>query len=209
MRARLALLLLPFALGALALRQAVVPMGDAVAASLAPPRARHAWEHEEPRSLVLGPGGPDGASGSDGFFVRFPEVAVVRPPSPESRGSLLSPAERGKEAAGDASAPAPPVATILVPAAAVARAMQRRDVGAVNAVSPEGAPVGASLRGVSRYRTGLRDGDVVVSVAGTPTPNVGAMVSAAMAAAQGGAPRISGQIMREGARMNVVLELPK
>jgi predicted amino acid-binding ACT domain protein len=49
----------------------------------------------------------------------------------------------------------------------------------------------------------------VVTVAGTRTPTVAAMVSAAMAAATSGATRISGRIMRGDATYAVVLELPK
>ena len=97
----------------------------------------------------------------------------------------------------------------MVPASAVTRAMQRRDVGATNASAADGSPLGARLVGVSRYRTGLRDGDVVVSVAGTRTPTVEAMVGTAMRAASGGATRLSGRIVRGDATFAVVIELPK
>ena len=66
----------------------------------------------------------------------------------------------------------------------------------------------ARLAGVSKYRTGLRDGDIVVSVAGTRTPTVSAMASAAMQAASSGATRISGRVVRGDASYAVVLELP-
>jgi S1-C subfamily serine protease len=102
-----------------------------------------------------------------------------------------------------------PKATIFVPAALVARALERRDVGATNATTPDGAQLGARLVGVSKYRTGLRDGDVVVSVAGTRTPTVRAMTTAALQAAGGVAPRISGRILRGDTTMTVVLELPR
>ncbi|GAC1522191.1 MAG: hypothetical protein NVS3B10_22610 [Polyangiales bacterium] len=102
-----------------------------------------------------------------------------------------------------------PTSTIFVPASVVTRALERRDVVATNATARDGAPLGARLGGVGKYETGLRDGDVVVMVAGTRTPTVDAMVSAAMAVATSGAPRISGRILRGAATYAVVLELPK
>ena len=60
-----------------------------------------------------------------------------------------------------------------------------------------------------RYRTGLRDGDIVVAVAGTRTPTVAAMVAVAMQAAGNGATHLAGRIVRGDATLAVVLELPK
>ena len=78
--------------------------------------------------------------------------------------------------------------------------MERRDVGATNAIAPDGSALGARLAGVSRYDTGLRDGDVVVAVAGYAVPRpFSAMVATAMQAAGGGATRLSGRIVREDA----------
>ena len=102
-----------------------------------------------------------------------------------------------------------PKATIFVPAPVVARALERRDVGATNALAPDGSHLGARLAGVGKYHAGLRDGDVVVFVGGTRTPTVSAMISAAMQSATNGAPRISGRILRGGEAMAVVLEVPR
>jgi hypothetical protein len=95
--------------------------------------------------------------------------------------------------------------TIVVPANVVARAIQQRDITATNATKPDGA----KLAGVGKYGVGLKDGDVVVSVNGTRTPNVGAMVAAGLGAAQAGASKISGKIVRGEATYAVVLELPR
>ncbi len=95
--------------------------------------------------------------------------------------------------------------TIVVPAAVVAQAIQRRDVSATSSTKPPGA----KLVGVGKYGTGLRDGDVVVSVEGRRTPNVDALVQAGLGAANSGAPRITGKIVRGEASYVVVLELPK
>jgi hypothetical protein len=98
-----------------------------------------------------------------------------------------------------------PKGTIVVPANVVARAIQQRDITATNATKPDGA----KLAGVGKYGVGLKDGDVVVSVNGTRTPNVGAMVAAGLGAAQAGASKISGKIVRGDATYAVVLELPR
>jgi hypothetical protein len=129
-------------------------------------------------------------------------------------GSAFATVDQAKDAGADAarvpspSLAGPPKATIGVPAAAVTRALEKHDVGATNASAPDGSPLGARLTGVSRYRTGLRDGDVVVSVAGARTTTVDAMIGAAMAAASAGATRISGRIVRGTAVYAVVIELP-
>jgi hypothetical protein len=96
-------------------------------------------------------------------------------------------------------------ATIVVPAKVVAQAIQRRDVSATSSTKPPGA----KLVGVGKYGTGLRDGDVVVSVEGKATPTVEALVQAGLGAAQSGAPKITGKIVRGEATYTVVLEVPR
>lgn len=206
-------------------RLAVAPVGDAIASGLA--RAVPSAAIAPPKSSA-----PESAT-------EAPSVAPIPDPTDEqleSVGALprrvasRSPLPRRENAATAEEGPAPaltiavdaeptpasppivgdaPKATIFVPAALVSRALERRDVGATNAKTADGAQLGARLAGVSKYRTGLRDGDVVVSVAGTRTPNVSAMASAAMQAAGHGATRLSGRILRGDAVYAVVLELPK
>ncbi|HSO33268.1 MAG TPA: hypothetical protein VLT33_12130 [Labilithrix sp.] len=120
------------------------------------------------------------------------------------------------EPPADAGAPRPPPKrempprpTIVVPAQAVARALEKRDVGATNALAPDGTPLGAKLVGVSKYGTGLKDGDIVTSVGGVPTPTVDALVGAGVRASIGGATQLSGKILRGATTYAVVLELPK
>jgi hypothetical protein len=103
---------------------------------------------------------------------------------------------------------APPKGTISVPAAVVAKAIRKRDVSARNATGAGGEPLGARVAGVSRYGTGLRDGDVVVFVAGARTRTVDAMTTAALSAVAAGAKRLRGKILRGGAIYAVVLEVP-
>lgn len=213
-------LALPLVIGALswcALRLAVAPVGDAIASGLAravPPAASAAPE-TAPESGFASPSVAPIPEPTDEQL----EAVGALPRRVASRGPSAhraSPADRAGDIANEggpvAAASAPgdaPKATIFVPAAIVARALERRDVGATNALTADGSQLGARLVGVGKYRTGLRDGDVVVSVAGTRTPNVSTMTSAAMQAAASGAPRISGRVVRGDTSIAVTLELPK
>jgi hypothetical protein len=217
-RWKLALPLLPFLLGAIALRLAIAPLGDALAKAavrIAPELP--AAPSSEPAVASLPPAPLPPAAAEEGVAV-LPRRIAARAPVPhrgetrETRETIDEPRDGGTDggrapSAGERSDP--PKSTIVVPASVVTRALERRDVAATNVTTADGAPLGARLAGVGKYKTGLRDGDVVVTVAGTRTPTVEAMVSAAMAAASNGAPRISGRILRGDATYTVVLELPR
>lgn len=114
-----------------------------------------------------------------------------------------------RDAGADAKPSDAPKGTIVVPAAVVQRVIDKRDVSGTNAVAPDGSALGVRLVGVSKYKAGLRDGDIVVSVSGRKTPNVDAIVAAGILAASTGASRLSGRILRGTATYDVVLELPK
>lgn len=218
-------LALPFVIGAAVLRLAVAPAGDAIAGAVAKTAAA-----ASARPVPPPPSAPSAPAENDlEPDVLDGEAALVPlgPSAPQAPGRLGRVASRGptahrasideaRDAGMDAArTPAPPSltdapkATIVVPAAVVTRALEKRDVGATNATAPDGSALGARLAGVGRYRAGLRDGDVVISVGGTRTPTVAAMVSAGMAAAGNGATRISGRIVRGESVYAVVVELPK
>jgi hypothetical protein len=201
-RQQIAALALPFLIGAFALRLAIAPIGDAIAGDVAratPPRARTVSPGLTSADV---PRGRDSQGSSEPRKREGPGIA--------EQSLVPSSALRASEVPCDlASSCAAVQGTIVVPASAVTRAMKRHDVSATNAVAADGSPLGARLAGVSRYGTGLRDGDVVVSVAGTRTPTVAAMVSTAMQAAGGGATRLSGRIVRGTAAFSVVIELPQ
>jgi hypothetical protein len=223
----------------LALRLSVAPMGDAIGGSLAraatsPPSKASDPAPEPAASVACGACPACGASGMCGVcsvcgtsnddaesgdesaalqdeaaasstgLHADPRRIAARMPAPR-RTSVEESKDAGAGRASDSS----PKTTIVVPASAVMRAMQKRDVSAANALAPDGSPLGARLAGVSRYRTGLRDGDVVVSVAGTRTRTVEALVAAGMQAASGGATSISGRVLRGDTTYAVILELPK
>jgi S1-C subfamily serine protease len=106
------------------------------------------------------------------------------------------------------STAAPAKGAIEVPASAVARAIERKDVRATNAVGTDGKPIGVRIHGVNRYRAGLRDGDVILSVAGTPTETTTMLVEVSMKVLAAGATKLTGKIARESETWDVVLELP-
>ena len=98
--------------------------------------------------------------------------------------------------------------TIVVPAQAVASAIAEKKVGARDAVDEDGHPIGARIHGVARYKTGLQNGDIIVSVGGTPTPTTRALVDVAMKIAKTGATKLTGKIRRGDTLYDVVLEIP-
>jgi hypothetical protein len=216
-------LALPLAIGVLSwcgARLAIAPMGDAIAAKLAravpkPPSPAPSPEPDPPPTQLGAPipDPTDEELEAVGVVVPAPRRVASRSPTSHRATAGEEPVATNGADALPLAVAAPvddaPKATIFVPATLVSRALERRDVGATNARAPDGSALGARLLGVTKYRTGLRDGDVVVSVGATRTPNVSAMVSAAMQSASAGAPRISGRIMRGDAVFAVVLEVPR
>jgi hypothetical protein len=209
-------LALPFLFGALSLRFAIAPLGDAIAsaAARAVPEPQRPAASASPDIPALPPAPlppfPPAVElgGAGGEEPALPRRIASRAPAPR-RETIDEARDAGTEGGRAASVSDAPKSTIVVPAAVVTRALERRDVSATNASAPDGAPLGARLAGVGKYKTGLRDGDVVVTVGGTRTPTVNAMVNAAMAVATSGATRISGRILRGDTIIAVVLELPK
>lgn len=211
-------LALPFVIGAAAARSAVAPIGDALARQAGvvagllsgpAPRAGRAADRrtdddegsaEDGAELASSASRASSPSGRQKRERRAAIRALGNVTNEAAALAASSPA-RGPLAAG-------PAGTIVVPASLVERALQRKDVGASNATAADGTPLGARLRGVGKYRAGLRDGDVVVMVEGVATPNVEAMIMQAMRAASAGATRLSGRIRRGEATYDVVLELP-
>lgn len=220
----MALALLPFVAAAVAMRCAVGPMGDRIARSLVGvvgvggdsdgARRREGERARERAREGEGEGERGRESESEREIGREGSVGPRRVASVRAAGARRAEVEEAKDSGTDgggrpASVDDAPRGTILVPAAVVARAIEKRNVGATNANAADGSPLGARLVGVSRYGVGLRDGDVVVFVGATRTRSVEALVAAGMAAASSGASRISGRILRGEAVYAVVLELPK
>jgi hypothetical protein len=190
-------------------RAAIAPLGDSVAKTLVGVAAIAA-PSPAPSAITLSRSlAPIEASTGGAQDERRPRRTAARGESARRRETI----DREKDKDGGAAPASPaldaaPKGTISVPASAVTRAIEKRDVSATNATDAAGKPLGARLVGVSRYGTGLHDGDVVVSVSGTRTPTVDAMVGAAMSAATSGARSLHGKILRGDAIYAVVLALP-
>jgi hypothetical protein len=185
---------------------AVRPAGDTLAATLGKVAPR-APQPAEPAERADAPPGDDARLGATGVRHR----TAARGEAARRHDDGVENVE-GKDGGAPPAPPlvdAAPKGTISVPASAVTRALAKHDVSARDAVDDAGKPLGARLVGVGKYGVGLHDGDVVVFVAGTRTPTVQAMVSAAMAAAQGGAKHLRGKVLRGDAIYSVVLELPE
>jgi hypothetical protein len=108
-----------------------------------------------------------------------------------------------------ADAAAPPAATIVVPATVVQKALDEKKAGASDAVDADGKPYGARIHGVSRYETGLQNGDVIIEVGGTRVTSTKEVMEAGMKLLASGATRLTGKIARGASTYTVVLELPK
>ena len=201
-------LVVPFIVGPLLVRLAIGPVSDALAAAMM------AVAPDAPPPVVLpAADATDDAPPRDGHGENIGGEArrrmARRSAVPRAHAST-SPADAA-DAGPLPSAPAvdaAPKGTIVVHASAVAKAIERKDVGARNAKGPDGKPLGARIHGVSRYHTGLQDGDVVIWVGGVRTETTDAMVDAATKSLSAGATKLTGRILRGDDVWNVVLELP-
>jgi len=204
-------LVVPFVVGPFVVRLAIGPVSDAVAGaimSVAPDPSGPVVEREAPDEAET-PSPPRDGHGENG------EGEGRRRTARRSTGARAhapaAPSDTARADAGQApSSPvdAAPKGTIVVPASAVANAIEKKDVGARTVRGPEGKPLGARIHGVSRHHTGLQDGDIVISVGGVRTVTTDAMVDAATKALGAGATKLSGRVLRGDDVWDVVLELP-
>jgi hypothetical protein len=98
---------------------------------------------------------------------------------------------------------------LLIRADLVARAVKSGvRPSAVPAPASGMRPDGLALYGVGGFGAGLRDGDVVTSVAGTPASSVGALIGAISGAVHARAKSISAVVWRGDEKLLVTLEIP-
>jgi len=125
------------------------------------------------------------------------DVLTPTPPAPAGRG--LS----GKGLSG-------PRGGILVRASVVAAAVESGARPSGVAVPAQGfRPAGIALAGVSGFGAGLRDGDVLTRVGGTPATSVGAVIGAVAGALRQKARVITGEIWRGEQRLSIAVEIPR
>ncbi len=123
--------------------------------------------------------------------VRAPRLPPPRVPNAGGGGS--------RSEAGDAGAAAVP-SRVYVPASTVLRIARRRSVSTTPA---EG---GLALHGVGG--SGLRDGDIVTHINGTPVASQDAAVGVIMSALAAKAQHVSGTVLRNGKPIAVTVEVP-
>jgi hypothetical protein len=98
---------------------------------------------------------------------------------------------------------------ILVRTDAVVRAVQSGGRPSSSPAPASGTrPAGLSLVGVSHFGTGLRDGDILTSVGGTPATSEGAVIALVAGAISQGAKVITGVVWRDNQRLDVAVEIP-
>ena len=201
-------LVVPFIVGPFLVRLAIGPVSDALAGAMnvvapdAPPPVVSSAPADEPSEPPRDGHGEN--IGGEGRRRVARRSQAPRAPASTSRAGATDAGHAPSAPAVDAA----PKGTIVVAASAVAKAIEKKDVGARNAKGPDGKPLGARIHGVSRYHTGLQDGDVVVSVGGVRTETTDAMVEAATKSLAAGATKLTGRILRGEDVWNVVLELP-
>ena len=203
-------LVVPFLVGPFVVRLAIGPVSDAVAGAMmavapdAPPRMVEPSVPDEsaapapPREGHAENGGAEGRRHISRRSV-VPRLPVVDSGVDVDAGAVVS----------SPIVDVAPKGTIVVPASAVAKAIEEKDIGARTVRGPDGKPLGARIHGVSRHRAGLRDGDIVIYVGGVRTETTDAMVDAATKSLGAGATKLSGRILRGVDVWNVVLELPR
>lgn len=132
---------------------------------------------------------------------------------PELFDGVSSPArdrDRRRASVAAERAPAPAPKGLRIRAGAVLRAAR-------SGARPSGVPVPASgarpagllLQGVGQFGVGLRDGDVLTSVAGAPASSVGAVVAAVTGAWRAEARVLSAVVWRGDQPIQVAVELPR
>lgn len=205
-------LVVPFIVGPFLVRLAIGPVSSALAAAMmavspdAPPPVVRSAAPDDGDAPSSSRDAPDESVGGEGR--RRVARRSIAPRAHASAAHADAPSADAGKAPSSPLVDAAPKGTIVVAASAVAKAIEKKDVGARNAKGPDGKPLGARIHGVSRYHTGLQDGDVVVFVGGVRTKTTDAMVDAATKALAAGATKLRGRILRGDDVWDVVLELP-
>lgn len=208
-------LVIPFIVGPFVVRLAIGPVSDALAGAMI------AVAPEEPGAPS--PSDPS-VRDDDGDDEARPAARDGHRDDIRGKGRRRGEGRRGapvdahpeRDAADAGKAPSAPSSpsigapkgTIVVPASIVTKAIEAKDVGARDARGADGKPLGARIHGVTRYHTGLLDGDIIIAVGGVRTETTAAMVDAATKSLGAGATKLNGQILRGENVWNVLLELP-
>ncbi|MDP9035814.1 MAG: hypothetical protein M3O50_13515 [Myxococcota bacterium] len=146
----------------------------------------------------------------------------------------VAPASRADDARPDDAAPAPPLQppvptstapvrwrissrlaslppAIVLPVERLSRltASQLGRIRGVDAVDANGHPIGVRLSGVQALGLGLREGDIVTSLDGHPTPTLDDGTVVAKSALGSGRRNAPATILRDGQVVAVMVQLPR
>lgn len=127
--------------------------------------------------------------------------------------SELAADEAGKQRRSPGKKPQPKASDaprgLRVSAAAVLKLAQARAMPGASWVAARGKrPAGLELRGVQRLGLGLRDGDVLTHVAGTPVTSVPQVITLVLQQRAKHAPAIEGTCYRADSGFSLVVEMP-
>ncbi|MDP9149953.1 MAG: hypothetical protein M3O36_08455 [Myxococcota bacterium] len=181
---------MPFAAVALSAREAVPYLGDLTARRIASVGAAL-------RGVLAVP------HADEGRLDEPAPLAVVQPPVGTGTAAFrLRPSSRSPSMA-------PPSLVLAADHLSRLTAAQLGRVRAVDAVDGYGRPIGVRLSGVQALGLGLREGDVVVSLDGHPTPTLDDGTAAATSALGSGRHDAHAAILRDGQMVAVTVQLPR
>jgi hypothetical protein len=118
----------------------------------------------------------------------------------------LGPIAQNQKSDAGAHVPSETMGSISIAASTAERFARSGAVRGVPAKDASGTIMGLAVSGVSG--SGLRDGDIVVSIEGVPMTSVGAAVGVIVSALAEGKPQVRGIILRKKQRFAVVVAVP-
>ena len=157
---------------------------------------------------------PGAAARSDAEIAGGPRADLVDASAPAGgRGAQGTRGARGAgQGPGDAGVAPDDGGTIalFVPASVVQRTLddQGSHIRGRTARNVEGEPIGVRLTGIDAARVGLHDGDLIVAIDGTPTPDDDVATDAALSAVAKGRSRIQATLLRGARKIDLTVELP-
>jgi hypothetical protein len=204
---RLALLALPFVVVPVAVRLMVPRWGRSIAHVLSDVVGAPPLHAPPPAALDV----PGATYRSDLELTGGPRAEVVDASAPVGgRGAQgTHGGVRGPVDAGGAADDGGTIA-LFVPASVVQRTLddQGSHIRGRTARNVEGKPIGVRLTGIDAARVGLHDGDLIVAIDGTPTPDDDIATDAALSAVAKGRSRIQATLLRGARKIDLTVELP-
>ena len=138
----------------------------------------------------------------------LPMAVVKTEPAPEKPARLAKAPAKGAKTPRSKTPREGPLG-VRVGTHTVLELAERRALPSARPVPAQGErPAGLELYGVGGLGVGMRDGDILTSVAGVPVTSVGAVTELVLRARAHRTPEISAQFWRNGATGTLVVEQP-